>query len=448
MGAGELRPSVLNNRKTDLPCQSLLRRGPHNRLPDWVYETDQVWEDWPEISAVGNGFSMGADGRLWSFKAFYFLFYAAAAALLPFLALYYEGLGFNGRQIGLLAALPPLINLGAAAVWAAIADNSGRHRLVLGLAILGTIGFALGLWGAVRFPTILIMVGGFALWSAPIIPLGDSAAMQALGRDRGGYGRLRLWGAVGWGLAGPVAGRLVELFGEGSSFFSFAAILGLILPLLVWMPVDRPPLRGPVWVGLNRLLRQRQWAYFLLLMFVAGMGLALIHNYLFLYLRQIGASTSLMGLALTVATVSEIIAFSWAGRLIARLGTRTILYMALGALGLRLLSHFFIQNPWWVLPVQLSHGLTFALLWSAGVAYADSLAPPGMSATAQGVLSGVSQGLAMGAGALLGGWVYEAVGPFWLFGSFGGAILGALPMLIWLAPDQREEPGAAPGGDL
>lgn len=41
-------------------------------------------------------------------KAFYFFFYAAAASLIPFLSLYYEHLGLNGRQIGLLTGLMPL----------------------------------------------------------------------------------------------------------------------------------------------------------------------------------------------------------------------------------------------------------------------------------------------------------------------------------------------------
>ena len=44
-------------------------------------------------------------------KLFYFIFYAAMAALSPFLTLYYQSLGLSGTQIGLLAGLVPLTGM-------------------------------------------------------------------------------------------------------------------------------------------------------------------------------------------------------------------------------------------------------------------------------------------------------------------------------------------------
>jgi hypothetical protein len=43
--------------------------------------------------------------------AFYFLYFAALAAFMPFLSIYYQNLGLDGRQIGTLLALPPLVSL-------------------------------------------------------------------------------------------------------------------------------------------------------------------------------------------------------------------------------------------------------------------------------------------------------------------------------------------------
>jgi hypothetical protein len=48
--------------------------------------------------------------KIWPFT-FYFLYFAAIASLLPFFVLFYQGLGFNGAQIGLLTGVPPLITL-------------------------------------------------------------------------------------------------------------------------------------------------------------------------------------------------------------------------------------------------------------------------------------------------------------------------------------------------
>ena len=63
-------------------------------------------------------------------KAFYFCFYAAGAALMPFLVLYYESLGLTGRQIGFLAGISPLIALVGGPLWGALADMTNRHKLI------------------------------------------------------------------------------------------------------------------------------------------------------------------------------------------------------------------------------------------------------------------------------------------------------------------------------
>ena len=67
--------------------------------------------------------------KIWPFS-FYFLNYAAFAALLPFFVIFYQGLDFTGAQIGLLAGIPPLITLFAAPLGAGHADSTRRHKLI------------------------------------------------------------------------------------------------------------------------------------------------------------------------------------------------------------------------------------------------------------------------------------------------------------------------------
>ncbi|MCB0096756.1 MAG: MFS transporter, partial [Caldilineaceae bacterium] len=76
-------------------------------------------------------------------KAFYFCYFGAMAALMPFLVLYYEQIGLSGRQIAVLAALPPLMNLFAAALWNGVADAFNQHKRLQMVAIAGAIGMAL-----------------------------------------------------------------------------------------------------------------------------------------------------------------------------------------------------------------------------------------------------------------------------------------------------------------
>jgi len=51
-------------------------------------------------------------------------------------------------------------------------------------------------------------------------------------------------------------------------------------------------------------------------------------------------------------------------------------------------------SPWWILPVELVfQGPTYALTYTTVVAYANELAPPGASATMQGIAAGMDDGI-------------------------------------------------------
>jgi len=348
-------------------------------------------------------------------KTFYFLYFAAGASLAPFLVLFYRQQGLDETQIGLLAGMQPLMTLAAASLWGGLADATRQHRFILRGALVGAITFALLLATMRSFGGLAVVALAYAFFMAPIIPLVDNSVLELLGERSERYGRIRLWGAVGWGLAGPVVGRLVDWGGLGYSFHIFALLQFGGLLLTFGMPVAQSGLGGNFWSGLRTLAANRRWLIFLAVMFVGGMGSATVHNFLFLYLEDLSASRLTMGLSLTVATLSEVVVFFFAEKMLARWGTVRVLALSLAVLALRLLAYSFIHSAGWVLVVQLTHGLTFSALWVAGVAHAKKLAPPGMGATAQGLLTGVYFGVGGAAGAAIGGFLYQTAGPFAMY---------------------------------
>lgn len=63
-----------------------------------------------------------------------------------------------------------------------------------------------------------------------------------------------------------------------------------------------------------------------------------------------------------------------------------------------------------ILPAEILHGVTFGLMYAAGVEYTHKVAPPGMIATLQGVFNGVYYGLGAGSGAIVGGIMWSSIG--------------------------------------
>jgi len=348
-------------------------------------------------------------------KTFYFFYYGAGSALFPFLVLFYRDLGLSGREIGFLTALPPLVALFSASLWGGLADATQRHRELLFVAILGGIGFAILLSTVTTFLWLLPTVAAFAFFMAPTIPLVDNSVLESLGDQRGRYGRIRLWGALGWGVVAYFAGQVVEQFGLSWSFYGYAILMVICLAIALRLPIAQASIGRAFKQGLRQLASNRQWRLFLITLLIAGMGGSTAHSYLFLYMQDLGASQSLMGFSLTIATLSELVVFFYAGRLLEKWGTRRILLFSLLAHVVRLTAYSQVRSPSHVLLIQLLHGPTFSLIWTAGVSYANRIAPKGMGATAQGLLSATFFGLGATGGGLTGGFLYEQVGPFWMY---------------------------------
>jgi PPP family 3-phenylpropionic acid transporter len=104
----------------------------------------------------------------------YFLLFAAIAAILPFLALYYRSLGLSGGQIGILLSVSPLITLFASPFWTGLADAGKRHKVILVTALLTAAGIMTILPIIHSFPLILTAIILFSLSSAPIFALVDT----------------------------------------------------------------------------------------------------------------------------------------------------------------------------------------------------------------------------------------------------------------------------------
>lgn len=364
-------------------------------------------------------------------KAFYLLYYGAAASLVPFVPLYYQNNGLSGKEMGLLLAIPPLVMLVGAPLWSGLADATQQHKRLLILAVVLALVSVAALSMLSSFFLFIPVVAAFALFIAPILPLVDNTVLNMLGERRDEYGKQRFWGAVGWGIAAPVVGWLVGKNGLDWIFYSYLGLMILCLVVIAYLPVSQTSVSTKYWQGLRLLLLNRQWIMFMLIVLLGGMTLSLISNFLFLYLNDMNASKTLMGLTLTVATISEFPVLFYSDQLLRRWRASGLLVSSLLIMMVRCLAYSFVNTPGMVLLIQLLHGMSFSAMWVAGVSYANEIAPKGMGATAQGIFSGVQFGLAGVIAGLIGGLLYENIGAEMMFrwvGIFG--LVVAIPLFL------------------
>jgi len=362
-------------------------------------------------------------------KLFYFCWFAALGFYIPYIGLYYREVGLDLAQIGLLVALPGLLQIIATPLWGLVADGMQIHRIMLPLVVAGTLPPMLLTGRTSAFELLLVLVAILALFTAPVTPLADSATLAALGEQRSRYGAQRVWGAVGWGLSTLAAGALVQRLGLASVFPSSALIATLAALVALFLPRARLPhvdLRSAA----RTMARDRRWARFLGSIFLIGCCNAVINGFLSLYLQDLGASGQQIGLAIAIASVSELPVMVLAPLVLRRWGARPLLICAGLLYALRAGIYVFAPSLSWALVAQVLHGPGFAALWTGGVDEAHRLAPKGMEMTGQSLFGTLFFGVATAIASVIGGWIYRDLGAGALFGAGSlAALLGVVGML-------------------
>jgi PPP family 3-phenylpropionic acid transporter len=380
--------------------------------------------------------------KIWPFS-FYFLYFAAFSALMPFFVLFYQRLGFSGPQIGLLTGIPPLITLVAAPFWTGVADARRWHKLVMGVGMSVAILSIFLLPSFTSFVIIFMLIIVFNVFASPIASLADSATMNMLGEERAMYGRIRMGGTIGWGLFAPIAGALVQNYGLKLAFWSYSAIMLINLFVsqrFVHSSHEEGPARPS---GIRVLLTNRRWINFLFIAFLGGLGTFAVNAYLFPYMAELGARETTMGFALTISTLTEMPIFFFGDRLVKRFTNYGLLILALVMVAIRSLLLSAVNTPLMVLALQAFGGTIFPAMWLAGVSYADQNAPAGLKSSAQGLFGAMCFGFGSAVGGFLGGLLLESVGGRGMFLIFGIIVLVGLAIAEGIRrffPDKNELP--------
>jgi len=375
----------------------------------------------------------------------YFWYYAAIGALTPFTALYFRSLGFGGLQIGILTALPSLGVALFGPLWGAVSDSLAIHRPVLRIALVLATLLAFAASRVSEFAALFPLMALLAFAAVPVGPLLDSYGVTTSERLGQSYGRLRVWGSLGFMVTVLVVGRLM---GDRVSSVVLVAY-GVCLALTFLFVAGIPPLaeRHPrsLFGGLRDIARNRPLMLLLLVAYLLSSGGAIMYIFLGIRMQEIGGSANLVGVAFALSAVSELPVVAFGGWLLNRLGAIRLIAVALCVYIVRFTAFSTISEPEWMLPVQLLHGLSFGAFLMASVPLAHRLAGSEHAATAQALLTAMSFGFGSITGSIVGGAFLDRIGTVGLFRGATLLMVAALVVLIAgdriVGLDRREQPG-------
>jgi MFS transporter, PPP family, 3-phenylpropionic acid transporter len=371
---------------------------------------------------------------------FFASYFSYVGLFSPYLSLWLNGRGFSPAEIGVLVSPLQWTRVIGPPFWGWLADRASAQQVpallrwsaVAALAMAGLLVFDWSFWA------LFFVLFAMSLFLTGQVPIAESLAMQTSRGDLGRYGRVRVWGSVGFIGAVLVSGWAFDQFGIGVLPIGLMLLLGLVAWSAGRLP-KRPvhDLAAPT-LAFAQVLAQPRVRGFLLASFLMLLAHAPLYTLFSLWLEGHGYSRVEIGLLWTLGVVAEIAVFQFQRLVFRRWSLRRVWLSSYLVTILRFALIALSQGNLVVLiAAQLLHAVTFGLHHSASVGLVQQWFPAQAQARGQALYTMAAYGLGGSLGGILAGWLWEAIVPeasFWF--SAMAAALGFL-VAVWVAARDR-----------
>jgi PPP family 3-phenylpropionic acid transporter len=350
----------------------------------------------------------------WAFGSFFFLYFAYVGLVSPFASLFFLDRGFNVIEIAVLMSMLQITRIVGPFSWGWLSDYlSNRIGIIRFCACIAAIIFLMIF--------VLQSYAAFFVWMfllhtilSSLMPLGESATVHALFKDHSfdkRYGRLRLWGSIGFIAMVLFAGELFQR--KGIELYPIVGAVILILLALLTFRLHEPKMerRKMVKGELLLVLFNPDVRWFLLSGFFMIFAHAALYVFYSLYLADLGYDKFQIGLFWALGVAAEVIFFYFQSKVLSRLDAEVILQIAFGIGVFRFILIAFFPLTWVLILAQLMHAGTFAAHHSAATKLLQRWFTGPLQARGQALMATVSYGLGGTLGGLVAGWLWDTTQP-------------------------------------
>ncbi|HMO62480.1 MAG TPA: MFS transporter [Ferruginibacter sp.] len=317
----------------------------------------------------------------------YFLVFCCTGAWLPKLYDYCVFKQLSSTQSAFILSITPIMMFAVQPLYGYLADKLGHKKTLLLSTLLAAISYT-GYLLNLGFAGLIAVTATMSLFYNTIQPVLDSMALQvAKNNPIFSYGSLRFYGAAGFAFTTIITGQVIDAV-DITVIFMVSSITMLLAFVCCFFLTDTLHEKntsgtyGNVW----GLIKNRSLLFLLFCVFLVSMGATTIWNFYSTYLKENGATDSLVGYGLSFQGLCELPIFYFSARIILKLGLKTTLLVTVMATVVRMLLYHFIKTPVASLPVELLHGFSWSLFWVVCVEYVNRLVDEHWLATGQSLL--------------------------------------------------------------
>ena len=373
----------------------------------------------------------------WRLAGVYFFYFAYIGAFAPYFSLYLDALGVTAAGIGVIMALPQLVRIFAPHLWGWLADRDGRRLRVARLGTLLGVAVYCGLFAAHGFEWLFAIVLLMSFCLSAALPLIEVTTLAHLGEHTAQYGRIRVWGSIGFIAAVLAIGYALDWLPIVALLWILLAILLGVLALLALVPEAPHAEHAHDHTPIAHVLRQPQVVALMAACALMAVAHGPYYTFYSIYLVGHGYTKGAVGWLWALGVICEIAIFFWMSHLFRVFTLGQVLIASFALTVVR-----FLIVAWWadslllLLLAQTLHAASFGSFHAAALGYVHRFFRGRNQARGQAIYASLTFGLGGTLGGLYAGYAWERLGAGITFsGAAACAFAGML--ILWLKLDDR-----------
>ena len=370
--------------------------------------------------------------------------------MVPYLGVFLDARGFSSADIGQLSAFITLSRIIGPYLWALVADYSGKNLATLQIGCLLSVLTLCLVMVVEGFWALTLVIGLMMLFTTAILPQIEVLTMSCVQGNSTRYGRIRLWGSVGYIVLTIFTGSMIDRFSAEAPVVITMVVLGLLflvsLKLVEVETSNKAQQNGePIWPKIKTPV----FICFLLSALLLQVSFGAYYGFFALYARDLGYSGQATGWLIAVGVIVEVGLFVVAGNVIRTCGVKWVLVLSMGLTALRwAILASLAHNIYWLVFSQMLHAFSFAMTHAASIHFIHQYFDKNFQSRGQAIYISIAFGIGgaignfwagnfwqQGAGAQLTFWLASAA-------AFGGALC-LLPIASKAMKNKVQEPVAA-----
>jgi PPP family 3-phenylpropionic acid transporter len=361
---------------------------------------------------------------------FLFSYYGHAGTFATYASLLFAARGMTPGQVGILMSLIQVMRIIGPNLWGWVADHTRQRVRVLRMtAVAATASFSI-MFVAESFGALVAGMVLLNLFTSAQSPISEALMLAEMRGDISNYGKIRLWGSIGFILSVAAAGYLLEWYGVEMLPWIAGAILLAVVAGSWWIKEAPPGTHHHEPAALLPVLRKPEvLAFFAQAALMAGAHMSL-YAYYSLYLERAGYSKSVIGIMWSVGVVAEIFFFYYSARIFRSISPRAVILGACAVAAARF-SVIGATTDWLYLlaAVQVLHAITYGAHHSACVHTMQRWFAGPLQARGQALYMSLSYGIGGTLGGLTMSLCWDRFGPSAVY--FQAALMALAAM--WIA---------------